>query len=193
MLCDGDAQSVPRFSVREKVVMDRELWGGRLVAAVPTVLTVDPLPGDEEPLDYKLELTLDVVDGRLHCVGLCAHRLPGGPPITSEGLRRVAVGRYVQMAAIELDLVHELRQIDQGVFKMEPFEPPPADFAKNGMTEEALSEVSRLYVWASATGDRPYGLLERQYGLPRAKAARWIATARRRGILPEEAVDSDGS
>lgn len=178
---------MPKFKLRDATARHRPLWGNRLVAAVPAVLDVEPTPDDAEPLDYDLRLNLDIVAGRLACIELCAHRREGGPVVTSENLRRIPVGRYVTLAAIDLELVHEVRTAAGG-FELVPFEPPPSDFAAAGMTDEALREITRLYVWAAATGERPYGLLERDYSLPRAKAARWLATARRRGIL-----DDDGS
>jgi hypothetical protein len=41
---------------------------------------------------------------------------------------------------------------------------------------------------AVALGAKPYGVLQRDWNLPRAKTSRWIATARRRGIL--EPIDT---
>lgn len=61
--------------------------------------------------------------------------------------------------------------------------PPPADFAKQGMTDQALAHLARIYMWSMATGDRPYGVLEREYGLARATTSRWIRIARNRGLI----------
>lgn len=164
------------------------LFGGRLHAAVPTELFIEPSSDDVEPIDYTVKMTIDVVAGRLHCVELCARQRDSGPPVTTEGIRRIPVSTYVQLAAIELGVVREVVPVDGNPDIAEEVEwtPPPADFAAEGMTDEALRQVSRVYRWAMATGDRPYGLLEREFSIPRAKASRWITTARRRGLLGSE-------
>lgn len=176
---------MPDFHATQPLAHTTPLFGGRLRAAVPAELVVEPSSSDPEPIDYTVTMTLDVIGDRLQCVDLCVHRRENGPAVTTEGIRRIPVATYVRGAAIDLGVVLEAVSLEADPDQVElvGWEPPPADFAAEGMTDEALRQVSRVYQWAMATGDRPYGVLERGYGLPRAKASRWIATARRRGLL----------
>jgi hypothetical protein len=167
------------------MIRDKPLYGGRMRAAAPVVIKVEPGSDDAEPLDYDLELTLDVVAGRMQCTDLRVTRRPGGPPVTSENLRRIPIASMVGFAIQHVGVVMEAEpdpDWDVG-YREVPYQPPPDDFAAGGMTDEALEHTARVYRWAMATGAKPYGVLERDFNLPRAKASRWIATARRRGIL----------
>jgi hypothetical protein len=157
-------------------------------APVPTKVTVTPSSEDVEPLEHVVELHLDVVDERLVCTQLQVRGLDGRPhPVTAEVLRRIPVGRYVRDAASKALAVLEVDPADER--RTRPFEWPPAGFAAAGPTDEVLREVARLYYWALATGDAPLGLLDRRYGIPRGRASRWIATARRRGYI-KDSVDA---
>jgi hypothetical protein len=157
---------------------------GSLRAAVPGTLTITPSPDDAEPLDIVVVMDVDVIDRRLSCASMKLRTKDDQPaPLTAEVLRRIPVGRYLQMAAKGLAVV----EVGPDGRSTHPFVPPPRDFAEAGMTDQVLREVARLYNWALATGDAPLGLLERDYGIPRGRASRWIATARRRGYIKESA------
>jgi hypothetical protein len=183
---------MPLITTPWGTVRDRPLFGGRMRAAAPVVLTVQPGSEDREPLDYDLEVTLDVVAGRMQCTDLRVMRRPGGPPVTSENLRRIPVAYIVGFASQNAGVVSEIEPDPDSPdgYREIAYQPPPKDFADRGMTTEALEHAARVYRWAVALGDKPYGVLQRDFGLPRAKAARWIATARRRGIL-EPITDKD--
>lgn len=160
-----------------------ELYGGRLLANVPTRVTVTPEAEDADPLGFRVVMTLDIVGGRLTCTSLTAERLDeDSPGITGEDLRRIPVATYVRVAALKMPVVLE-RHGDgwSGVGEL-----PPVDFAKNGMTDEALEQFSRLYALIQVSGGKPSGVLLNQYGMPRATSSRWLTVARRRGILVEE-------
>lgn len=183
---------MPLFKVERPLVGKKRLFGGKLAAAVPAVVRVQPADDDHDPIDYDLEMTLDVVAGRMQCVRLCAVQRDGGPPVTTENLRRIPVGQLVHFAAFQMQLVRETIPVPDdpdALVVADEWRPPPANFASGGMTDEALEQLARVYRMALATGDRPYGVLEREFNLPRAKAARWISTARRRGILGVEDAD----
>jgi hypothetical protein len=148
---------------------------------VPGTLTVRPTPDDPEPLDVVVVMDLDVIDRRLACTRLTLQTKDDQQaPLTAEVLRRIPVSRYLQMAAANGLTVVEVGSDGRSTH---PFDPPPRGFAAAGMTDEVLREVARLYNWALATGDAPLGLLERDYGIPRGRGSRWIATARRRGYI----------
>jgi hypothetical protein len=180
---------MPRYQTSEIVRSSGRwlLYGGRMMSSVPARTTVTPTADDVDPLDFKVVMDIDILDGRLGCVALTAQRLPDGPPITSESLRRVPVAEYVMFAA---EAGHEIlleRIVDSdGSERLVKFDPPPADFAEHGMTDDALEQVARVYAWAQATGRKATGVLLHDYGMPRPTATRWIQTARRRGILRDE-------
>ncbi|WP_448613343.1 hypothetical protein [Modestobacter sp. URMC 112] len=180
---------MPRIEFHEVVRSSGRwlLYGGRMLASVPATATFIPDEDDVDPLDFTVQMGIDIVDGRLSCVSLSAERLTGGPPITSEGLRRVPVAEYVMGAArFGREILLERIQNDDGTYRVVEFDPPAPDFARDGMTDEALEQVARIYAWAQATGRKATGILLNDYGMPRPTATRWIQTARRRGILRDD-------
>jgi hypothetical protein len=165
------------------LVHGKPVGDGSFRAAVPGTLTITPSADDPEPLDVVVVMDVDVIDRKLACASMRLQTKDKQPaPLTAEVLRRIPVSRYLQMAAATGLTVLE---VSSDGASTHPFIPPPHDFAKAGLTDEVLREVARLYNWALATGDAPLGLLERDYGIPRGRASRWIATARRRGYIKD--------
>lgn len=164
-------------------------------ATVPATVRVLPDANDVEPLDHVVVMELDVVDGRLVCTRCTVEMGDNRQGVTAEALRRIPVGRYLREAAAAHPFT--VLEVDpNNADETMVFDPPPANFADEGMTEEVLRQVARLYHWALATGDAPLGLLERDYGIPRGKASRWISTARRRGYVkdaPRDVVEDLGT
>jgi hypothetical protein len=56
--------------------------------------------------------------------------------------------------------------------------------AEGGLTDDFLRDVSRAYAAAVMRGERPNKSLGTQTGHVPATAAKWVYTARRRGIMP---------
>jgi hypothetical protein len=163
------------------------LYGGRIRANVPATATFTPSANDTDPLDFIVEMELDIVAGRLACTRLAAHQMDEGQPITSEGLRRVPVAEYVATAAAYgTEILLERIPESDGSHRLAQFAPPPRDFLAAGMSDQALEQVARIYAWAQATGRKATGILLNDYGMPRPTATRWIQTARRRGILSDD-------
>lgn len=157
------------------------LYGGRIFAATPARLKVSPSESDLEPLELTADLELDIVDGRLACTSVTVSRLEGGPPVTSERLRRIPIAQWVSWAAEDI----AIREIVSDS-KTRRFDWPPAEFALDGPTPEALEQVARVYAYCMATGRAPTQELATRYGITKQTGSRWIATARRRGILVDE-------
>src|SRR4051794_40925981 len=155
---------VPYFSATRPPGHEKQwlLYGDRFLADVPAVVVVTPAPDDKDPLDVEVTMTIDIVDGRLACTSLTVDKYVGegvAAPITGEDLRRIPVAGYVEMAALDVGVLQEVVWDDQGEFiHFAPWEPPPADFASHGMTDEALEQIARFYAAAQATGSRPSGL-----------------------------------
>ncbi len=163
------------------------LYGGRIHARVPATATYLPDPEeDEEAIDYRATLTLDVVNGRLACTQLTLQSIDDEIPVTSDRIRKIPVGEFVAAAA-ELGGAFDYYQRAGSAYKVtKSFSPPPSDFAAQGMTDDALEQISQLYAFCMATGQKPTGVLAREYNLPRPTTSKWIAAARRKGILVDE-------
>ena len=175
---------VPNFLVAVEPGQGWTLYGGRLQANVPAEVTLTPAPDDADPLPCRIRMTVDVVDGRLACTSLAAERLDdSSPAITGELLRRIPVATYVRLAALEMR--HVVMERVDGKLR-EVGDLPPADFTRGGMTDESLETFARLYALVQISGGKPSGVLLSDYGMPRATSSRWLATARRRGILVED-------
>lgn len=161
-----------------------QLYGGRLLVTAPATVVVTPKPDDPNPLNAELAMRLDIVSGRLACVQLCVESLPGGPPITSDILRTIPVSRLVAEAAEWAGIVIEPNKAGRyNLLDYSGFAWPPADFASDGPTDEALDHAARVYAFCMASGLNPNAELLKRYGIPKPTASRWISTARRRGIL----------
>lgn len=122
--------------------------------------------GNGDLLNVTVEVTL--VRGRLQCRALRIEAESDINPVTTEALRGIPVGEFVRLAADQLCLGDEEAQ-----------NLPDKGFAVHGMTDQALRDVANVYTWCVRTGRKPLGVLEREYGVPRAKASRWIDRARR--------------
>ena len=169
------------------------LYGGRFWVPAPARLTL--FADDWEPgaMDFVATLTINVMGGRLVCTEFNASleeiRFPGWTPrkeITSESLRRVPIAQWVELAARDLGFVKVLEEPRPGEYELAEFAMPAADFAEDGMTAEALECAAQIYAFCLATGQKPTGVLQRDFGIPRPTASRWIAMARRRGILRDD-------
>ncbi|MGW6659377.1 hypothetical protein [Rhodococcus sp. NPDC055024] len=167
------------------------LYGERFWVSTPADLTMFGEDWEPEPIDFMAKLTIDVINGRLVCTEFTASsdevEFPGSikKEITSEGLRRVPIAQWVELAARELGFVKVIREVGPGELELADFQMPPSDFAKDGMTAEALEATAQIYAFCMATGQKPTGVLHREFAIPRPTASRWIATARRRGILSD--------
>jgi hypothetical protein len=178
---------VPHIHVHPGPRGEWQLYGGRFAAHVPVRATITPAPDDRDPLSFRVVMNVDIVDGRLACTALTAERLDdASPPITGDELRRIPVGSYVERIALKGSVLQERARLNANVDELVDFQPPPADFTENGMTDEALEQIARVYAAAQATGRKPSGVLLTEYGLNRATSSRWLAVARRRGILVED-------
>lgn len=162
------------------------LYGNRIFAKVPATAIYRPDRNDPaEPIDYEITMTLDVVGGRLVCTQLTATSIDDERPVTSDKIRRVPVGEFIADAA-ELGGVIVTIERHGSAYAIGEFKPPPDGFAANGMTDAALEQISGLYAFCMAAGLKPTGLLFEKYGIPRPTTSKWIAAARRRGILVDD-------
>ena len=162
-----------------------ELYGGRIEAQAPIVGKLSPMQSDEDPLECEVTLTLDIEAGQLVCTKLDAAQLPGGPPITAELIRRIPVARLAAELAVYGGMVRERGG------EVRQFHWPASDFMDDGPTDRALDEIARVFAFCMASGRGVTTELTQRYGIPKGTSSRWIATARRKGILVDEHRELD--
>jgi len=127
---------------------------------------------------YRVEVVAayDAGDGRFVCDQLTIRRRQGGPPVTSEALREVAVAELVRLAIYE-QVVKALPQAQTPVTLSERAR------AGGGPGDQDLRAVVNTYVFAHLAGRPPVKAVMERLGLPRSTANRWVALARERGLL----------
>lgn len=127
-------------------------------------------------------------EGRLVCDRLTidrkdVHGNEVGPPVSPEAIRAANITKWLRVA------------VESFVSEPVPGEPdrrtsrhvwPPDDFAKGGPTDEALDQMAQHYAWLQVQGYRPSGAFLEVYGIPRPTTSKWIAMARKKGILSDE-------
>ncbi|MGH2817402.1 MAG: hypothetical protein ACRDJS_02935 [Actinomycetota bacterium] len=162
------------FKVTDLVLFGKEF-------AVPKrftgAMTIKALP-------YRVEIDVSLKGERFLCEALRAERKKGGPPVTSEGIRKLPVGELIRTAA--LAYIHRVKANpkEKGSVIITPTRLTGFErFASSGATDEALEYVALVYRLAYACNDSPTKAVMDAFGLPRATAGRWIASARERGFL----------
>ncbi len=154
--------------------------GGAFVTVAPGVVTSarwtsPPIDLDDPP--YRAQLTVEHEGGRMVCRELVVQRLPGGPPVTSEGLHAIPVRRLIRngvyrfLMDVNASGARELLQRD------------PAELRAAGPTEESLRVVAYVYRLAYLASDPPVVAVAQHFGLPRSTAGRWVQRARAGGFL----------
>jgi hypothetical protein len=142
----------------------------------------------EEGLPYRLELRVIHEDGRFVVDQLTVKRKPGGPPLSTEGLRDIPVAALLRLA-VESNVMRVGPTIRDGntssweLTWASPLELSERAKGGGGPSDADLQTVADLYHVAYATSQAPTKLVMNRLGLPRSTASRWIALARKRGLL----------
>ena len=133
---------------------------------------------------YDVEADVLFEEGRFICNRLTVKRREDGPPVTTEGLRAIAVATLLHVAA-ESNVMHTTPTGDGGYKATWPMLPMLSERAQSGggPSEEDLRLIATVYQVAYATGGAPTTTVMDRLGLPRSTAGRWIALARKRGLL----------
>lgn len=135
--------------------------------------------------DYEgFDLTVTVVfaGGRYECEELCVRRQSGGDPVTGEAVRSIPMAGIIRHAVWQM--LMRTSTTPEGAHAASPlgWEIPP-DLAAGGPTDDALRLVARVYKISQALGQPPTQSVQKDLGLPRSTAGRWISLARKRGLL----------
>jgi hypothetical protein len=137
---------------------------------------------------YNLRFGIALDDGRYVCRALEVQQRDGGPPVTAESIRTVPVKEIVR-AGVRNALLG--RQLFDTVFdavreQREPaqtYQVPAGLKVKGPPTDDLLRWVAQTYELAYALNDPPTKSVQDALGVSRATAGRWVAEARRRGLL----------
>jgi hypothetical protein len=138
---------------------------------------------------FDLELLVAAVPaeddraGRFICQALTVRQRPGGPPVTSEVIRRVPVARLIRGVGSSHWQTVDVRENEISFTDARLTEEMAARLREQGPTRESLTWVARAYRLALVLGDSPTQAVERGLGLPRSTAGRWVALARQQGLL----------
>ncbi len=137
---------------------------------------------------YDVEVTVAHQAGRLVAQELTVRQRDGGPPVTSEALRAIPVAAITKRAVSFALEVKTTGSGDSTLTEMSPLWLVPETIERlrsNGPTPETLGFVAQVYRLALLVGDAPTRAVETTFGLPRSTAGRWVAMARRAGLLSE--------
>ncbi len=124
-------------------------------------------------------LVIDEIDGRLGCTEITV-RAADGRTVSGTDLRTVPVATLVRMAAATL--VRQTVGGGEGHVTVVPYQPPEVD-VRAGATDEVLRFIAASYSLAYALGEPPAKAVERDLGLAKSTASKWISIARERGFL----------
>ena len=130
-------------------------------------------------LPYRVEVEVVLEGHRFICEELQARRKKGGPPVTSEGIRRLPMRDLIRTAALgNVFRVRDNPHASGGVVITPVQHLSFRRFAKDGPTDEALEHVALAYRLAYACNDSPTKAVEDAFRLPRSTAERWVSRAR---------------
>jgi hypothetical protein len=131
-------------------------------------------------------VTLDIVlrDERFEVESLVAERKKNGPPVTSEGIRKIPVQELLRTAATKnvCRIKKNPKAPDSVVITPFPIHGLER-FAAEGPTDEALEHVALIYRLAYAVREQPTKAVELAFGLARSTAERWVNSARDLGLI----------
>jgi hypothetical protein len=134
----------------------------------------------EMPGRYDVDLEAVFEAGRFVVDRLTVKRRDDGPPVTTEGLRELGVASLLHVAVESNVMRPDGHKVTDWPWLLLPSQRARAG---GGPAEEDLRNVATLYQVAYATGNRPTKTVMDRFGLPRSTASRWIALARKRGLL----------
>ena len=141
---------------------------------------------------YDLRARVAYDGRRFHVDELTVSRRDGGPPVTGEALRRIAVQAIVRHALDESNREYIGRDIPAGVnvSARGMLETAEAERLREaGPVRETLEWVARVYLAAEALGERPTKAVRQTFDISQTTAGAWIGRARAAELIP--ALDED--
>ena len=162
-----------RYYVEDLPTLRFDNLGG---AKVPVEIRAVLDPEDKDAHPYRIEVHVELVNGRLGVSELTLRRRPDGPPLTSEMIRSVAVGELVRWLYDKHGGGGSLSTLSVDGLE-------PTERRKEGQTERVLTAVADTYRFAYVVNEPPTQAVMAYLDCSRATAKRWIAAAREHGLL----------
>lgn len=150
----------------------------------PPKFTVHADEGDL-PQDVRAEVVPDLTEGLLVVQRLEVCQRPGGEPVTSVGLRAVAVGKLVQACIPYL----QTRTTDPATGRVTGAGTPAVSSAdlehtrQNGTDRQTLQRVAHIYRLSLLRDGTPTKAVASAFRVSQATAARWVTKSRQAGFL----------
>lgn len=161
------------------------------------------VPWRDEGVEWTVEVRWDLVEGWLECVGfsLTQEEADSAMPLTAATLRRFRLGevvreartkRYSEMGGDILAAYDagELSAEISGGFadslrrELRPLAGRQPGRPKKALGRDHYSEVARIYSQALVEGTPPLQAVVKQKFVSESTASRWVADARKQGLLP---------
>ncbi|MET3949711.1 hypothetical protein [Arthrobacter sp. UYEF36] len=141
----------------------------------------------EDQSGYDIRVLAEITDQfRIEVSELDIKRRPGGPAVTSEGIRSITVQGLVRemiQIQIEEDFYSggEYASKGFGMLKVEE----ALRLKKAGPSTETLEWVARIYKVAELLDKPPTIAVEETFEVSRSTAGAWIGRARAAGLVPK--------
>lgn len=142
-------------------------FGGRWIVALPMTLYA------MNEYDYALEVDFDPDTEKPICIDFNVRRREGGPPIEQESLR-VPIASWI---ALDADAITRRDGAE--------YELPTNDRFSRDPAEEDLDAFCDLWTWLRLRGEPAGAVIAAKYGVKPPTTTRWIARARKLGILKD--------
>ena len=156
---------------------------------------------DDDDLEFLVQMTVDVEEGRLACVELLATRRPDGPPITSAAMQHVRVTRYLTLGLTAHPYVLATTYDTAGKpvggqWATGPERAAAVDRSRrHRTTAESVTEVVAAYRQAlanPAARDHATQAVADALFLSRGHVSRLLTAARRQGLLSPSDIGRGG-
>lgn len=138
---------------------------------------------EDYPAGYDVDIEVAWSDVRFVCTDVRVRQRPGSPAVSGEVLRAVPVQDLIRDGFFLALVQPGRRSKDEQQSVVGKLLHPPDGLAEQGPTDEVLRWVAQIYEFARAIGDPPAKSVQDGLSVSRATAGRWVAEARRRGLL----------
>jgi len=162
---------------------------------LPGTAAFEPVALDGAP--YRVELRLDMTPDGIRPVSVTVTAPEGSPPVTGTTLRAVQVQNLTRTGIIQGALRGRSETTVKDGTSIELLSPSRTEqdielIRLRGPVRESLEVAAYLYNLAGLIGLHPAKEVERELGLPRTTATKWIRRARDMGLIGPTEGSTDG-
>jgi len=154
---------------------------------------------------FAIECDVELVNGHYEAQQFNIRRLPGGPPITTEALRDMAIQLLVGTALTTA--LHKVTRTDEGAMQVN-FDDDwhtadeftgfgllianeARELGQAGPVPETIAAVAKVYLLANALGASPTKAVRETFDISQSTAGAWVGRARSAGLLGSVVSGSD--